>query len=339
MPLIDEATAAPPPLGSDLRAGIDEIAANQTILFTRYVRLVMPLDGYVFWVRANLVTPSAVFNASAMNTAEFNEPQLVETAAQQIQAAGSLHYAVERRQVESDSISVNRIVFTSKTRIEDLDQVGPGSIYIGEYEDQRFAFSSRKNYFQQADLFHYVGDAIYPDMSPQVVDDPSELNTRDVIVSNSLPLWLALNNYQPFYGFGNSIPLYPSFLVPANVVPPYGTVHVVPGTTRGVMMAPQIGRYSSHEQFCSERVVITLLGLHNRQALDFMDCVNQYSLDTEVFGIANIPALQDEKRTQEELAVISMRKTIEFEINYWQNRVNDVARQLICRVIQTYVPN
>jgi len=39
----------------------------------------------------------------------------------------------------------------------------------------------------------------------------------------------------------------------------------------------------------------------------------------------NIPVPRDDKRTQAELGVLAIRKTIEFDVNYYQARVRDAA--------------
>ena len=67
-----------------------------------------------------------------------------------------------------------------------------------------------------------------------------------------------------------------------------------------------------------------------------MDTVNQYSLDTDSIGIMNMPIVRDEKRPQSELQVIAMKKTIEFDVSYYQTRINDIARQLIESCIVEY---
>ena len=72
--------------------------------------------------------------------------------------------------------------------------------------------------------------------------------------------------------------------------------------------------------------------------LDFVDFVGQLSLDPAYgFGIMNQPVVRDEKRTQSEINAIAMKKTVEFQIDYNQTRVNDLARQLIKKVVPTYV--
>ena len=80
-----------------------------------------------------------------------------------------------------------------------------------------------------------------------------------------------------------------------------------------------------------------MYGLGNNQAMDFQDYVFQYSLNTDVIGVMNMPVIRDEKRTQSELSVIAMKKSIEIEVSYYQARVNTIARQFIKSAIPTYM--
>jgi hypothetical protein len=334
---LEEAVGAKTPLASDLALGVESLSREQEITFTRYVRLVLPLDGFVFWVRADMVSGSALYNVGRFNLAGFNQSPTTKVAAPTLVALGSLHYATDVRQEEPETYAASRVVFTSEVAINDLSAIAPGTLWIGEFEGKQFAFSSRSSFYRQADLFHYVGFAVYPDMATQVINDRAGFDSRNVIVSNSLPAWLALNNYFPFYGFGNPrLPLFPSFLVPENLEPPFAAVHVFPESTRALGRAPLLDATLSHSQLCAERVRITLWGTRNYNALDFLDCVNQYSLDTGIFGLTNSPVPQDEKRTQSELATIAMKKSITFEITYLQSRVNAVARQYIEQVIPNF---
>lgn len=43
--------------------------------------------------------------------------------------------------------------------------------------------------------------------------------------------------------------------------------------------------------------------------------------------------VQDERVTQNELNIIAMRKKIKFRVNYYQQRMRNVARQLITSAI------
>ena len=56
---------------------------------------------------------------------------------------------------------------------------------------------------------------------------------------------------------------------------------------------------------------------------------SQYSLNTDNIGMLNMPVIQDEKVTQPEFGVIAMKKTITFEVSYYQQNIRNVARQLI----------
>ena len=96
------------PIGADLHAGAEAISIEQVIQFTKYVRLVLPLDGYVYWVRADMVRPSALYNASKLNTFQLNEPPSLVNNAPTINAQGSLHFATDIRQEESENYASNR---------------------------------------------------------------------------------------------------------------------------------------------------------------------------------------------------------------------------------------
>lgn len=324
---ISEAAAASLPLGTTLAAGVDQISSSQTVTFTKYVRLVLPLDGFVFWVAASMVSPSAVFNAMQFNGAPFNAGQAVAVPAPTLTVPGSLHYATDMRQNEDETLAINRVVFTSEKPVDDFNGVGPNVMYIGTFQGVRFAFSQRKSFYYQASLWHYAGDAIYPDMETQIIDDPRGFDTHSLIVSNSLPVWLTLNKFMP---------MYPSFAVPANVLPPYGAVHIEPTNTTALQAFPSKDASGSHFQLVQDKVRLTTYGLRNNEALDFQDYVTQYSLDTDNIGIMNTPAFRDEKRTQVELGILAQKKTVEFDVSYYQTRIADVARQLILHATMNF---
>jgi hypothetical protein len=339
MTTVAEALGAKTPLGSDLAAGLEQLDLNQTVTFTKYIRLILPVDGSAFWIRADLVSNSAEFNAARFNAARLDQAPKITVPAPYITAQGSLHYATDIRQLEEETIPVKRVVFTSEHEVNDLNAVGPMQIYIATVGTVRFAFSSRGLFYRQADLYHYVGEAIYSDMESQIIDDVRSFNSRDVVVSNSLPAWLSLNGYVPIYPtFGNpSIPLFPSFLVPQNLPPPYAAVHVMPDRTQAIAATQLVSSTSSLSQLTEDTVRITLFGVRNDQALDFVACVNQYSLDYDMFGVMNMPTIRDEKRTQAELNVIAMKKTVEFRISYYQRRMQNLARQLITSAVPSFI--
>lgn len=340
MPSIGEALGDQSQLANALKAGVETLSQNQTITFTKYVKCVLPIDGFVFWVRADLLSPSALLNASALNASVLNAGSVIVTPAPTLVVKGSLHYATDTRQEETETYGRNRVIFTAESEVQDLNQIGPAVLYIATFDGIRFAFSARQLFYRQAGLYHYVGDAVYSDMDSQIIDDPRDLDTKNAVVSNSLPLWLALNGYAPDYPAYPIPPvrLYPSFLLPTNLPPPYGAVHIVPDGTQAIQGAPTFSRTLSHAQLVVDKVRITFYGLRNSAVLDFIDAVSQYSLDTDYFGIMNMPVPRDEKRPQSELNAISMKKTVEFDINYYQRRANTIARQLILEAIPSFYP-
>lgn len=322
-----EAASAKTPLASDLAQGVRTLSLDQQVEFKLYVRVVLPIDGYVFWVNASLISAPAILALlSSEQAAAATMPKPV------VKAKGSLHYSTVVEQQEDSTIGVNRMIFTALAPIQDFSIVGPNLMYVADFgrDKIRFAFSSRGSFYEQADLFHYLGDAIYPTTATQLVDDAGQFSSAQ-IVSNSLPAWLAMNFLNPFYGFGKpTATLFPSFLIPQNEAPPYGSVHILPDSTRALASAPTLDpTTSTHTQLCSEMVRITLWGTRNADALDFVDAVYQYSEDFSPFGIMNMPVIRDEKRTQAELGVIGMKKAIDFEVSYLQHRVNTVAMQTI----------
>lgn len=300
-------------LNSSLEAGLQQVGQTPLdVVFTKYIRYVLPLDGYVFWLR-------------------------VEAATFQ----GSIHYGTITTQNETESTAVSRVVFTTSQDIGHLLESSPQTTWIGEHGGRKFAFSSQGFYSPNAKLFHYEGNAVYPYMESQLVDLGAQLDPSTLIVNNSLPAWLAIKEYNPIWLVppNPGIELFPSFLVPPNLVPPYGVVHIGPETTKGLQMAPLLEQNATHHLLATEVAKITLYGLTNRQAADWFDTVMRYSQDTNAIGMMSTPAaLRDEKQIQNELNVLAMKKSIEFEIAYDQQTIRDLALQLIQKVSATVVP-
>lgn len=327
------------PLNAALVGGIDTLSYQQEITFTKYVRLVLPLDGFVFWIKADLLSQSALLNAATFNGAAFNQNETVITPAATATIKGSFHYETQSFQDQTETYANNRVIFTAEAEIQDFNEIGPNVIFIGMFDGIRFAFSSRGSFYRQADIFHYVGHAVYSIMDSQIVDSPDGLTSKELIVSNSLPIWLSMNSYQKLEveNFAPpDFPLYPSFSSPQNMPPPYATVHIEPTTTQGIQGAPFLASTLSHYQLCQETVRIVFYGVRNDDVLNFMDFVNQFSSNYDSIGLMNIPVVQDDKRTQNEFNILAMRKTAEFQINYYQTSLRDVARQLILEAIPSY---
>lgn len=298
------------PLAAALSEGVTTLSRNQEIVFTQYTRQVLPVDGWIFWLKTG----------------------------QTITALGSLHYSTDLEQNEDETFGLNSVVFTTMQQIQDMDAPSPQTLYIGTIDNIKFSFKRRSGFYKQADLYHYQGDAINPAMQSQLVDNVASLDLTNVVVTNSLPLWIALPSTTVPGMTTPSYTIYPSFLVPQNLVPPYIVAHVPPEDTEAIQSAPVIEKISTHWQLAKDKVKLTFYGLRNNEILDFQDYLFQYSLNTDNIGIMNMPIVRDEKRTQAEMGIIGMKKSMDVEVSYYQSRVNAVARQVINTTVQTYLP-
>lgn len=290
--------------------GLEVLDLNQQVTFQAYTRVVLPVDAYVFW------SPTT-----------------------KLCAKGSLHYTQEIQQNEDETVGVATVVFTSETKIVEFDDSPISTIYVARHGDFRYAFSQQRGFFSQAGQWHYFGHIIYPAMASQLLDRPDSIDPERAVTSNSLALWLALNTFSsPFNdGFLTGVTLYPSFLTEPNLVPPYGTVHIGDDDTYPLQSAPYIDSQRNHYQLVADRVRITLYGLQNNEAMDFVDAVNSYSVLTTNFGLMNMPVVKDGKRPQTELQAIAMQKTIDYEVSYNQTRITEIARQLILSALPTII--
>lgn len=298
-------------LQASLRGGLAALALNQEIAFTAYGKQVLPVDGYVFWV------PGGDFKV-----------------------VGSLHFATERRQNEDETFGNNLVVFTSEHEIQRFNALDNQTLFIATIGNFRFAFRQQKGFYQQAGLWHYFGESVPPALASQLVDGTVPIDFSEAVVSNSLPFWLDLNSYAPPYaGFTTGVMLYPSYIVDENLVPPYGAVHIEPGNTEAIQASPRYDATFGQTQLTADRVRITLYGLQNKAALSFLSAIEQYSVDTDNFGIMNMPVVRDEKRTQPEIAAIAMKKTLSLDVSYYQGRANTIARKLILSAAPTFVLN
>lgn len=316
-----EAAGAPAQIQTALDAGLDVVDLNQTVTFTLYKRVVLPADGFVFWVKADILSPSAALNTTLVNQVPVNQPGLLVTSAPSFEARGSLHHTTVNKQDPDESFSIHRMTFTSKDEVDKLAAVAPDELYMALTDGQRYAFSTRSMWYKQAGLYHYSGDAVYPTMSTQVIDHPSQLNLTDQVVSNSTPIWLTLNQL---------FPIYPSLLVPDNIAPPYGVVNITEEDTTPLQAGPTKDASGTRWQLMKDVVKIVTYGVRNDRIMDFMDLVNDYTLgNPTVMGVMNSPAVRDANRGQTEISAKAQKKVITFEVSYYQNRVLDLSRQLI----------
>jgi hypothetical protein len=308
MSIINEAASAPSQLATALAAGVDDISSDQTVTFQRYTKYTFSEDGYVFWVA---------------------------TGSQQ-QFAGSLHILSERKQEEDQTLAANQFVFTAEEEVSQLNAIAPDSMWVGAWNVDstilQVAFSATGMNYQQAGLWHYRGFAVYPALASQLINSVADLPTAP-IVSNSLPIWLAQNSMAPVYA---------SFLVPDNIVPPFVIVHIEPELTEvpsfpiavwpGTVV-PDSGSSPLYNlastQLAKDSVKLTLYGFTNQMAIQFYMSLIDYSYNTDEFGFANSPAIRDEKRTQVEIATLAMKKTINIIAWYYQATADAIARRLI----------
>jgi hypothetical protein len=304
MPSLSQSASSQTQLAASLEAGVRSLSLDEKIGFSQYNRSVLPTDGYVFYVNTG----------------------------QTVTIPGSLHYSVNREQNEDETNDLTRIVFTALERVDVFNAVSPDTLFVGTFDGIKFAFSGRGPFYQQAGLYHYVGVQVSPALASQLVDGVGDLPAGP-IVSNSLPIWLAQTTIGP---------VYPSFLVPANVVPPYVAVQVEPRMTEAAHFpiyqwpgTTQLGTGDSplHSmpsyQLSQDHVRLTLYGFTNQQAIQYIWTLMDHSLLTDDFGFANTPTIQDDKRAQASLGVLAMKKTIDIVAWYYQTTADAVARRLI----------
>jgi len=312
MGLLDE-MQEPDGIAGPALEGLRVLTEGAEIPFSLYNRRILPLDGYVFWLKSETV--------------------LVQ---------GSVHRTVAKMQNEDETISINRVVFTSGTAVVRFDTIGADQIWVGEAAGVKFAFSAGGPRFRQSGLYHYAGDAVYPALESQLIDDAQMLSSSTLIVSNSLPVWLALASYNPVWlQIPNpGLTLYPSYAVPDNLRPPYGVIHIEPDATEALQAFPSFcDATTTQAQLVADRVRVTLYGLTNDAASNFVNLVLQYSRDTNAIGMmSTLPVIRDQKRTQSELGILAMKKTVDWEVSYFQGAVRAVAQQLISEAVCAISP-
>ncbi|CAI1105904.1 hypothetical protein [Serratia quinivorans] len=304
MPSLDEiAENTSSQLASVLQSAVETISSNQQITFRLYVKQVLPLDGFVYWV-----------NAAIINKDELS--RLAIDSLYTVTIDGSLHRQVVTEQSETVSRNVNSIIFTPTGEIDDFNAESPDAMYLGEYAGTQFAFSRMESRYTQSGIIHYRGTAILPTMRTQIIDSLEDIN-EELILSNSTPIWLAMKQFAT---------VYPSYLSPQNLRPPYIVADV--RETRPLQMAP-LAIDGARWQHVQDRVRITLYGFSNEQALNYLDHVIENALDENCFGITNMPVVTDGKSNQVEINALAKQKFIDFDVNYYQATTRDIALKLI----------
>lgn len=334
MPSLSEVLGSQPvanqfstPIHDALASGTATLSGDEAVTFVPYVRRVMPTDGWVYWVNATLLSPVQLSAAGLQS-------------ANSVTVQGSLHYSSIGSQSDDESIIIRKVDFTAMSALPALAEIAPSVLYVATWKSAtaadgtplgpfRFTFSNRSAFYEEAGLSHYVGDAVYAVFDQMLVESLADWD-ESVVVSNSLPIWLAMGSDVPFPALTPSnVQLFPAFLVADNQPAPYGAVEIPPGSLRSLQPTPWLAPDGSHWQLVQERVRFSLYGLRNREVMDLLDYLIEYSVLTDLFGFAEMPVVRDEHRAQVELAVLAQRKVIEFTCNYYQTRSRQLARQLI----------
>lgn len=321
------------PVHDALAAGLDVLAGPQQVSFVPYVKTILPLDGFVFWLNASLLSPAQL----AQHNIPSEFPVVIE---------GSLHYASQGSQQDDETIVIRSVDFTAETEIDAFAEVAPDVMYVGTwgtlYGSFRFTFSRRSSFYRDvSELYHYVGDAVYPVFDAQLIDNVAQFDQRQV-VSNSMPIWLSMFARTPYPSpvtLSFPLPIYPALLVADNIPAPYAAVDIPEGATRVLQSFPQRGPSSSSNQLCADRVKLHLYGLRNDDVMSLRDYVLDYSANTGIIGLMNEPTIQDARRTQIELSALAMKKTIDFEVSYQQQSAREVARAMIRSATVSVAPN
>lgn len=285
-------------LAGVLNTGLRVIDQNQSVEFVAYTRYTLPYDGYVFWVKDPNIAP--------------------------IQVDGSLHYQTDQKQELDKTIGYHNVIFTTQTQVSDFDTLQPNQMWLGKYDAFEFGFSSHANRYEQAGLWHYIGQAVYPEMRTQIIESYSDLPDGP-IVSNSLPLFIALNDYAQ---------VYPSWLVPENLTPPYIVCDINPEDTEQLQPIAHVNSLGTW-QLCKDKVRLIIYGMTNQDVQNYLQYLLNSSLDdSKGFGILKMGAVvRDGKHIQSEMNVLAEQKFVELEVSYNQQAVYNTALQYIIKVL------
>lgn len=303
---------------------LTEPSQSGTFVFTQYTKYQVAQDGYVFWVATG-------------NTITVN---------------GALHISTDREQELDDTIAMNVVMLDTGDAITEFNAVDTASLWVAEIADPtgdgtvQIAFQRRGPYFENAGVYHYMGFAVFAPFADILVSSESDIPAGP-IVSNSLPIWMALQTSLaglPGNQFPANIPVYPSFLVPENAQPPYIVAHIEPDRTTALQAFPATpwpgGSTGPQDcygyQLAKDHVELILYGLSNQQALQLLAALTRLSTFSDQFGFMSMPIVRDYKRTQAEIMAIALKKSIEFAVSYYQSTADAIARQLITSAALSY---
>lgn len=302
--------------GSALRDAQIAIGLDQQIDFRVYNRIVLPIDGYVFWQYKRTEKLAGLLEIS----------QEIEQSDDQTYGAASVSFATS-----------GEVVGFTRQPIDEL--------WVGVFRGTRFAFPQQRGFFAADALWHYLGRAISPIMAKTLLDEDGTIDPTRAIVSNSLPLWLAMNAYTPIFrpppAGKPKVLIYPAKFVPPNLPAPYITVRISEGDTESLQYTPIIDpRSDSSYQLMSDRVRVKLVGLQADEGIDFYRRALLYMSPDgpEEMGLMEVSGIRDSiERQAAELQTVSQEKVIDFRVSYVQQRVREVAWQFITSVTATFM--
>lgn len=294
------------PLHHSLKGGLDDISYNEDVIFHEYRRKVLPLDGFLFWVKTYVSRT----------------------------VSGSLHVSTHSQSTEIENYDLSQLVFSTTENIHTFHSTQADRVWVGHVGPIRFLIGAQKNTFKEAGLFHYSAETIPPSHRPQFIETEAELDGYTPVVGTSLPLFLSLPtdttpalNWCPW---PKDVPVFPSFSAPDNQEPPYIIVHNDPHKVQSAGMGAVDPLTGDTHQILQEHVRLTLVGLPHTQAANVRDYILHWALlHSDVLGIVNTPVLTDEKRALNEASALAMIKTLELDVMYSQNTVRHTALKLI----------
>jgi hypothetical protein len=286
-------------LENTLFEGYKHLGAKN-ITFTKYVRRVLPVDGWVFWVKSSLIEGEV---------APFSKVYLCST-----------HIQRNQTQEATKTNSISSIGLTVNKKIEDLHEVNQSVMWLGEYQGVKFSFNAQANYYEEANIFHYAGDAVYIENTPNIIDDIEDLDLdlENGIVTNCIPIFITLNQ---------QVQIYPAFLAPTNLKPPYATIEVK--DTRGIAAGQSYNPFEDSSLLSWDKVELTIYGLRKKQLSDFLKYLENQQLVTEAFGMYWLPSVQNENVPQSEINVLTNKKVLNFDVSYTFNAVRSQAEAFI----------
>jgi hypothetical protein len=303
-----------------LAVGVKQLSKDQTVTFRQYEKYVLPADGYVFWIASG---------------------------APDIKIQGSLHYVVQQSQEVDQTRGINNVIFTALQSVSALNAVQKDTLYIGTLPDGmdnqgadfKFAFNQRGSYFQEADLHHYTGTAVWPTMETQILESVNDL-PAGAILSNSIPLFMSLTGPTDTQPTPNWLPtasytIYPEFLAEENAKPPYISVEIK-GSESLQIQAYRYNRSdgsAARDQLVKDTVSLHLWGMNHVQATQYLDYLmwyfETYGGNVDSMGLMSDPLIRDVVAIQSELNTRSQKKVIDLTVSYYQSAALSEAMTLI----------